>query len=119
MSSRLVSGSRSIGRMNWLCRSALAAALFAPLASNAQESAPSAPWQLTLTPYLWAAGLDGDTAANGVGSEIDTGYSFFSLDNLDWTLGTAFEAQRGRWTLLVDALYVEFSDEFDPPEFAD
>jgi len=105
--------------MNWLCRSAIASALIATFAASAQEGAPSAPWQFTVTPYLWAAGLDGDTVANGVGSEIDTGYSFFSLDNLDWTLGTAFEAQKGRWTLLVDALYVEFSDEFDPPAFAD
>lgn len=105
--------------MNRLCRCAIAAALLTALAANAQEDAPFSPWQLTVTPYLWAAGLDGDTAANGVGSEIDTGYSFFSLDNLDWTLGTAFEAQKGRWTLLVDGLYVEFSDEFDPPVFAD
>jgi hypothetical protein len=105
--------------MNWLCRFAIAAALLASLAANAQEGAPSRAWQFTVTPYLWAAGLDGDTAASGVGSEIDTGYSFFSLDNLDWTLGTAFEAHKGRWKLLVDALYVEFSDEFDPPVFAD
>jgi hypothetical protein len=105
--------------MNWLCRFATSWALLATVGANAQEGASSSRWQLTVTPYLWAAGLDGDTAANGVGSEIDTGYSFFSLDNLDWTFGTAFEAQKDRWTLLVDGLYVEFSDEFDPPVFAD
>jgi hypothetical protein len=104
--------------MNRVCRCALVAALAPCFAANAQESGPPSPWSFTITPYLWAAGLDGDTAADDVGSEIDTGYKFFSLDNLDWTLGTAFEAQKGRWTLLVDGLYVKFSDEFDPPVFA-
>jgi hypothetical protein len=70
-------------------------------------------WSVELTPYLWAAGLDGNTAADGVGSEIDTDYSFFSLDNLDFALGTALEARKGRWGMLYDAMYVEFSDAFD------
>jgi hypothetical protein len=105
--------------MNWLCRCAFIVSLGAGFAARAQEEAPSPPWSFTLTPYLWAAGLDGNTSADDVGTEIDTGYKFFSLENLDWTLGTAFEAQKGRWTLLVDGLYVRFSDEFDPPVFAD
>lgn len=104
--------------MNLICRCTLIASLASSFAANAQQGAASEIWSYEVTPYLWAAGLDGDTAADDVGSEIDTGYKFFSLDNLDWTLGTAFEAQKGRWTLLADALYVEFSDEFDPPMFA-
>lgn len=82
-----------------------------PAAANAQ-SAPER-WTVELTPYLWAAGLDGTTAADGTGSEIDTDYKFFSLDNLDFALGTAVEARKGRWGVLGDAMYVEFSDEFD------
>jgi len=105
--------------MNLVCRCAFAAALVACSAAGAQESEATAErWSFTITPYLWAAGFDGNTAANGVGSEIDTDYSFFSLENLDWTLGTAFEAQKGRWTVLIDGLYVEFSDAFDAPAFA-
>jgi hypothetical protein len=104
--------------MNLICRCTLIASLASSFAANAQQGAASQTWSFEVTPYLWAAGLDGDTAAEDVGSEIDTGYKFFSLDNLDWTLGTAFEAQKGRWTILVDGLYVKFSDEFDPPTFA-
>ena len=70
-------------------------------------------WSVEVTPYLWVAGLDGDTAAHGAGSEIDTDYEFFSLDNLDFALGTAVEAHRGRWGMLYDAMYVEFSDAFE------
>ena len=86
-----------------------------PAAANAQSAGAAAPdrWTVELTPYLWAAGLDGTTAADGTGSEIDTDYKFFSLDNLDFALGTAVEARKGRWGFLADAMYVEFSDAFD------
>ena len=89
----------------------LLALILVPAAANAQQ-APDR-WTVELTPYLWAAGLDGNTAADGTGSEIDTDYKFFSLDNLDFALGTAVEARKGRWGVLGDAMYVEFSDEFD------
>lgn len=85
--------------------------LVIPAAAKAQN-APDR-WTVELTPYLWAAGLDGNTAADDTGSEIDTDYKFFSLDNLDFALGTAVEARKGRWGVLGDAMYVEFSDEFD------
>jgi hypothetical protein len=45
--------------------------------------------------------------------EIDTDYTFFSLDNLDFALGTSLEARKGRWGMLYDAMYVEFSDAFE------
>ncbi|HEY3518070.1 MAG TPA: hypothetical protein VGL98_13565 [Gammaproteobacteria bacterium] len=89
----------------------LAIVLGIPATASAQAATDH--WTIELTPYLWAAGLDGDTAANGTGSEIDTDYKFFSLDNLDFALGTAVEARRGRWAMLGDAMYVEFSDAFE------
>jgi hypothetical protein len=89
----------------------LAIVLGIPAAASAQAATDR--WTIELTPYLWAAGLDGDTAADGTGSEIDTDYEFFSLDNLDFALGTAVEARKGRWAMLGDAMYVEFSDAFE------
>jgi hypothetical protein len=110
--------------MKLIRRFAFAAALAAGAATGARaqgdgdtDAAPVDPsrWAVTITPYLWAAGLDGNTAASGVGAEIDTGYSFLSLDNLDLTLAANLEARKGRWTVLLDGLYVEFSDAFDRP----
>jgi len=112
--------------MNFIARFASAAALAACFATGAQAqgdldadgdaaSADPSRWSVTITPYLWAAGLDGNTTASGVGAEIDTGYSFLSLDNLDLTLAANLEARKGRWTVLLDGLYVEFSDAFDRP----
>ncbi|HVJ29620.1 MAG TPA: hypothetical protein VNA66_04865, partial [Gammaproteobacteria bacterium] len=71
-----------------------------PAAANAQGAGASDRWAVEITPYLWAAGLDGNTAADGTGSEIDTDYKFFSLDNLDFALGTSVEARKGRWAML-------------------
>ncbi len=110
--------------MKLIGRFAFVAALAAGSATGARaqvdgdtDAAPVDPsrWSVTITPYLWAAGLDGNTAASGVGAEIDTGYSFLSLDNLDLTLAANLEARKGRWTVLLDGLYVEFSDAFDRP----
>ena len=57
--------------------SLLAATWFAlvlgiPAAASAQGAGADASnrWVVELTPYLWAAGLDGTTAADGAGSEI-------------------------------------------------
>lgn len=107
--------------MSIVCRDALrrvglaALVLVIPEAANAQAADGGAPgrWIVEITPYLWAAGIDGDTAADGTGSEIDTDYTFFSLDNLDFALGTSVEARKGRWGMLYDAMYVEFSDAFE------
>ena len=85
--------------------------LVIPAAVHAQGASDR--WAVEIAPYLWAAGLDGNTAADGTGSEIDTDYEFFSLDNLDFALGTAVEARKGRWAMIGDAMYVEFSDAFE------
>jgi hypothetical protein len=102
------------------CRQAWLSALLlaAPVAAYAQSGAVPAGgapqrWTVEITPYLWAAGLDGNTAADGASSEIDTDYGFFSLDNLDFALGTSLEARKGRWGMLYDAMYVELSDAFE------
>jgi hypothetical protein len=99
---------------NVLCKAGLSAlALGVAAAANAQGDGAQDAWTVEVTPYLWAAGLDGDTAVDGTGSEIDTGYKFFSLDNLDFALGAALEARKNRWGMLYDAMYVEFSDAFE------
>ena len=91
----------------------MALTLAIPTGANAQGGGAPDGWSVEITPYLWAAGLDGDTAADGAGSEIDTDYTFFSLDNLDFALGASLEARKGRWGMLYDAMYVEFSDAFE------
>lgn len=64
-----------------------------------------------ITPYLWVATIKGTTAAGGDTSPpIDSGYSFFSLDNLDGIASATFTVHRNQWGFLFDFLYVAFED---------
>ena len=64
-----------------------------------------------ITPYLWAATIKGTTAADGDTSPpIDTGYNFFSLDNLDGVASATFTVHKNQWGFLFDYLYVAYED---------
>jgi hypothetical protein len=64
-----------------------------------------------LTPYLWAATVDGTLAVGGDSSSaIDSGYNFFSLDNLDGVASATFTARGHQWGFLFDYLYVAYED---------
>jgi len=66
-----------------------------------------------ITPYLWAASIKGTAASEGEESPpIDSGYSFFSFDNLDGVFSTTFTARKNQWGFLFDFLYVAFEDTF-------
>jgi len=67
--------------------------------------------QYEITPYLWAASINGSTAISGEPeTPIDSDYSFFSLDNLSGVASATFTARGQQWGFLFDFLYVEFED---------
>lgn len=69
--------------------------------------------QYELTPYLWAASIEGTAAVSGDESPaIDSDYSFFSLDNLDGVASATFTVRGQRWGFLLDYLYVAYEDTF-------
>lgn len=64
-----------------------------------------------ITPYLWAATIDGTLAVGGDESPpINSGYNFFSLDNLDGVASATFTARGRQWGFLFDFLYVAYED---------
>jgi opacity protein-like surface antigen len=66
-------------------------------------------WQFELTPYLWAAGLKGATQVGALPrTSVDVGFDDI-LDNLDFAAMGSFEARKGRWGLLFDAMYIKLS----------
>lgn len=90
---------------------ALAGSLLA-LTIGAEPAAGSSTWEYELTPYAWAAGLDGSvrlTARESGGIGVEQSFSDI-LDRLDLGLMGAFEARRGRWGVLVDGVYFRVSD---------
>ena len=67
-------------------------------------------WNYKVTPYLWNVSFDGNTSSGGNDVPIDTDYSFFTLDNLDNVFSIAFEANNGRYGILLDGLRARYND---------
>jgi hypothetical protein len=72
-------------------------------------------WHYRVTPYLWLATLTGDLGADGVSGSTDDGYSFWAIENLQGYGSLHFGASAKRWGTFVDALYVNYGDDFDGP----
>ena len=92
----------------------LAAALLATLglapgAAQAQtaSAATGTGWTFDFTPYIWGVAMSGDVQGGALPAiNIDMSFSDI-LDNLDAGLLGAFEARKGRWGMLFDAIYMK------------
>lgn len=71
-------------------------------------------WEYEAAPYLWAAGLDGTTTVGDLSVESDHGFSDL-VDKIDFGFTGAFEARKGRWGILFDAIYIKLSDDVGSP----
>ncbi len=69
-------------------------------------------WQLRVTPYLWAAGVDGHLKVRDTKVDVDVPFRDV-WDSLDFAAMAHIEAQKGRWGLLSDVIYLALSTEKD------
>lgn len=64
-------------------------------------------WQFSVTPYIWAAGLEGDVTVKGRASSVDA--SFLDIvetaDSIFGFMGV-FEARKGDWSAFVAPMYL-------------
>lgn len=79
----------------------------APVEPVVPEVVVSESWQYYATVYGWIAGMKGE-AANG--ADFDIGFSDI-VDNLDFTFMGNFGAQKGKWTLGADVIYMKIGDK--------
>lgn len=81
------------------------------VSARAQTGAASdGEWRYEFTPYLWMAGLKGNVGIGDLtASGVEVSFSDL-LDMFEFGLMGAFEARKGRWGLLVDAMYLKVSD---------
>jgi opacity protein-like surface antigen len=79
--------------------------------ARAQSAAsPSENWQFEFTPYLWATGMKGDVQGRNLPkTSVDMSFTDI-VDVLDFGIMGAFEARKGRWGFLTDAIYMKVSD---------
>jgi hypothetical protein len=79
-----------------------------PAAAGSGEH-DAGPWQFELTPYVWGSAMKGDVSSGPL-PRIATDMSFSDiLHALDFGAMGAFEARRGRWGVLFDAVYMKIS----------
>ncbi|KAA0889957.1 hypothetical protein [Pusillimonas sp. ANT_WB101] len=88
---------------------AISLALLGCGASQAAFSAESESWKFEVTPYFFAAGMNGKVGIRGVTSDVDASFSDI-LKNLDQGFMGLVTASKGRWTYGLEALYVKLDD---------
>jgi hypothetical protein len=69
-------------------------------------------WRLSVTPYFWASGVTGDVTVRGNRVDVDVGFNEI-LDAFDFGGLVHIEAQKGRWGLFVDTIYLALSTDKD------
>jgi hypothetical protein len=71
-------------------------------------------WKFELTPYVWAAGIDGDIEVNGRKVDADMGFEDL-VDKV--SIGGSFLAviQKGRWVNWLQVDYLGLSDDENVP----
>ena len=74
----------------------------APLSAGAADAGDSDRWQYAASLYFFAPAINGSTAS---GSDIDVSFDTL-LDSLNMTFMGAFEARKGKWSVLADMLYL-------------
>jgi opacity protein-like surface antigen len=80
-----------------------------PVQGVAETADNSDAWQFEITPYLFAAGLEGQAGVRGVTADVDMSFNDI-WDNLDSAFMGLFTAQRGPWIYGIEGVYFKITD---------
>lgn len=84
------------------------------LLAVARPITASEPWTFSLTPYLWLPNLNGDLRydlpEDGGRLDVELGPNDY-LSNLKFLMMLSGDARNGRYSVVSDVLYLDFSDE--------
>jgi hypothetical protein len=80
---------------------------------SAEETAQTDKWEFGAEIYLWGASIGGNT---GTGSDLDISFDDL-LSNLEMAFMGAVGARKGKWSLMLDAIYLDVKgdDKFTIP----
>lgn len=94
---------------------AMSALLLAAMPAVAQEREGLADrWRFSLTPYVWFAGISGDLSLPRQSRDFDVDFGD-TLSALKFGAMGIFEARRGRFGLVVDAVTLTTEEDFSTP----
>jgi len=98
-------------KRGWL---AACCVLAVPAAVQAQGAGPGDAWTFAITPYLWLPNVNGTLAftppTGGGGADVGVGPHDW-LQSLQGVFMVTGEARQGRWGVLTDLIYLDFSDQ--------
>lgn len=78
--------------------------------SQVSHSVETNAWEFEVTPYLFAADLNGKVGVRGVTSDVNTSFSDV-LKNLDYGFMGLLTARKGPWTYGLETVYIQLSDQ--------
>jgi len=76
----------------------------------AEAQAGSGEWQISVAPYLWAAGMDGTFVIGEMEQDIDVSFSDI-IDNLDFALMGHLDMRNERWVISSDLVFVDIGHD--------
>ena len=76
--------------------------------TSSSQTTSSEEWEFTVTPYVFFAGLKGTIGVQGQTASVNARFPDI-FRNLDFALMGTFEARKGNWLILTDAMYMSLS----------
>jgi opacity protein-like surface antigen len=102
-------------RMPWITATVLVTVMLLACVTlvNAAEGKPDDGWHFAITPYVWLPSISGsmklEPPPGFESGKLNYGPGDY-LENLDFAGFLDIQVQKGRWTLLADIMYTDFSD---------
>src|ERR1700752_4955733 len=76
--------------------------------TSSSQTTPSENWEVSVTPYVFFAGLKGNIGVQRQTAVVNATFPDI-FRNLDFALMGTFEARKGNWLILTDAMYMSLS----------
>lgn len=71
-------------------------------------------WNIEMTPYIWAAEIDGDITLQGRTGPAEVSFSD-TLKNMDFAFIGRMEAWTGKWGFFGDGMFMDLGADFSTP----
>jgi hypothetical protein len=93
-----------------MCALVISGFYYAPPALAEDEYIDKDKWQFEITPYLFAAAMDGTATVRGISADIDMSFGDI-WDRLDKAGMLYMTARKNDWVFALDAIYFKIQDE--------
>ena len=80
------------------------------LAEHDQADGGGSPWRLTIMPYLWAAGIEGNGTVGGVTAPVDAAFTDLA-EYLNFGAMARLEVWKDSWGFIFDGMYMNLGGE--------